>query len=452
MPKCSKCDAVQSKMNKGNLCKKCFHAKHNLSNKVIPDDNDPFNSTLMDQEDRTIVDLIKEHMQRESQWNRETHQLLSEQIDFLKAEITEKNDIIRDLLKLKYYMPPEGNKDIINYTNTALPMGNEHRLQNKSITKSDRVLISPDVSTNDALTNDVYKNIERDDIIPLEIHDNNEWINNRKNNICITRNNSRRSDVANYVEHPNRFDSLRLNTEDNYGINYNDDDKYVDDIQKSATQKRMFTTPTIYNKRPHIVTQDYPEGNYIKLPVKPGHNQYNQALRDGKTTVIFSTSITKGIAVRDFNNFFKLGTARFRRFHGATAKYMKHYVLPTLVDECPQVVLLQCGGNDLPTPKQNPKPVEDIAKEIIETAKICENHGVDQIFIGSVITRKQGYVDRRRRELNTVLKGMCYEFGFVYVDNDNIEHKHLSNDGVHLSNEGSDILELNYLHTLNNIF
>ena len=190
----------------------------------------------------------------------------------------------------------------------------------------------------------------------------------------------------------------------------------------------------------------------MKIPVKPGNNQYNEAVKDGKTTVIFSTSITKGITVRDFNNEYKIGTARFRRFPGAKTKQIKHYILPTLVDECPQVVLLQCGGNDLPTTKANPKPVEDIANEIMDTAKTCENHGVETILISSVITRKQGYMDRRRREINTLLKDMCVELGYFFINNDNIDHQHLCRDGVHLTNEGSDILGLNYLHSLNNIY
>ena len=88
----------------------------------------------------------------------------------------------------------------------------------------------------------------------------------------------------------------------------------------------------------------------------------------------------------------------------------------------------------------------------MDTAKICENLGAEQIFIGSVIIRKLGYMERRRHELNTLLKGMCFDLGYVYVDNDNIEQKHLSTDGVHLSFEGSDILALNYLHSLNNLF
>ena len=117
------------------------------------------------------------------------------------------------------------------------------------------------------------------------------------------------------------------------------------------------------------------------------------------------------------------------------------------------MVVLQCGGNDLPTSKANPTPVDNIAKNIIDTAKICENHGAEHILICGIITRNnRGYMEKRRTELNALLKDMCYDLGYIYIDNNNIEHEHLFNDGVHLNQEGSYILAKNLLHALNNVF
>ena len=206
--------------------------------------------------------------------------------------------------------------------------------------------------------------------------------------------------------------------------------------------------------RPHIITQDYPEKNYIRKPIRPGESSYSEAVKDGKLAYIFSTSITKGIRNREFDNYYNLGTARFRRFNGAKAKYVKHYVLPTLYEEKPQIVVLQCGGNDLPKSNANPTPVMDIAKIIIETANLCESHGAEQILISGIITRHKGnyYMERRRTELNEILRNICYDRGYIFIDNENITHDHLSQDGVHLNHEGSDILANNILHSLNNLY
>ena len=201
-----------------------------------------------------------------------------------------------------------------------------------------------------------------------------------------------------------------------------------------------------------MVTQEYPESNFVRKAIRPGVNPYNVAVRDGKNTVIFSTSITKGINLREFNKEYRNGTATFRRFHAAKVKQIKHYVIPTLEDDRPKVVVLQCGGNDLPTSKVNPTPVETIANYIIDTAKICENYGASQILISGIITRKQaGYMEKRRMDLNKILQDMCYDLGYIYIDNDNIKHEHLY-DGVHLNRDGSFILACNLLHSLNNVF
>ena len=442
MPKCSKCNTMQSKMNKGNLCKTCFRAKHKLSDNVISVNDDDVSIVSMEmEEDRTIIEIIKNHMQKECQWNKETHQILLEQINYLKDEIKHKNTIIEGLIKTKCNIPSSESRDYINQTDIT-SLRNEGIIHNTNTNINDRIVISPDASLN--CGDDVYANVESDDI---NSQNTNDKITNRSKYSYrnLNQKNILTKDAINF-EHQNRFEDLRHYEDDGNVVKEN----YMrDEIPNS---QHLILPDHRDNIRPHVVVQDYPEKNYIKKPVRPGENQYNQALKDGKTTVVFSTSITKGIFVRDFNNEFKIGTARFRRFHGAKSKYMKHYVIPTLYDECPQVVLLQCGGNDLPTSKQNPKPVQEIAEEIIDTAKICENYGAENILIGSVITRKQGYVDIRRKELNTLLKGMCYNLGYVYIDNDNIEHAHLYRDGVHLTHEGSDILAKNYLHSLNNIY
>ena len=273
-----------------------------------------------------------------------------------------------------------------------------------------------------------------------------EWLTNNKR----SSNNKHNESVNNYnklkrFEHPNRFNALQDKASEVFENNCDVVDHTIyHNTQPSQNHKR--------NSRPHIITQRYPENNFIKMPIRPGANTYNQAVKDGKKAVVY-TSITKGINVRDFNNSYKIGTAIIRRFHSAKARHVKHYVTPTLIEESPQVVLLQCGGNDLQTIKLNPTPVETIANDIIETGKFCENHGAEHILISGIIKRnKQPYIERRRRQINNILKDMCFDLGYIYIDNENIEIEHLFNDGVHLNPDGSDILSGNLLHSLNNIY
>ena len=109
-------------------------------------------------------------------------------------------------------------------------------------------------------------------------------------------------------------------------------------------------------------------------------------------------------------------------------------------------------GNDLPTPRYNPVPVADIANEIIETGLLCRRYGVQHIFISSVLLRRQFYQQQRCRDLNAFLRDLCVVHNFIFIDNANISVEHLFTDGVHLTDQGSQILCDNYLFYLNSIF
>lgn len=68
-------------------------------------------------------------------------------------------------------------------------------------------------------------------------------------------------------------------------------------------------------------------------------------------TLVFTTSISKGIHPPRFNRKYEHGFASFARFHGAKAEYMPAYVVPRMSKEKPAVVIIQAGGNDLPDNK-----------------------------------------------------------------------------------------------------
>ena len=157
----------------------------------------------------------------------------------------------------------------------------------------------------------------------------------------------------------------------------------------------------------------------------------------------------KGIRVREFNNHFINGTARFRRFPGSKSKQMLHYITPTLVDDTPEHVILHVGTNDLPTRKENPTKVEEIAQTIVDIGKKCILYGVKTVFISEVITRSTNYMEKRRFYLNRLLKEHCEENKFIFIENKCINECHLLRDGVHLNEEGNIILANNFLNALN---
>ena len=94
-----------------------------------------------------------------------------------------------------------------------------------------------------------------------------------------------------------------------------------------------------------ILHQDNDTRNFET--VIPGNGTYIEACKYGKKTFVFGTSMVKGIRVKEFNNNLTRCSSRIRSFPGATLKQLKHYVIPTLVDDTPDVVIIEGGCNDL---------------------------------------------------------------------------------------------------------
>ena len=175
--------------------------------------------------------------------------------------------------------------------------------------------------------------------------------------------------------------------------------------------------------------------------VSPGVRSYRDTVNEGEQAIVFSTSITKGIDVRRFNNAYENGTAEFQRFPGKTAGNFKNCLWKHLDEKRPNAVIIQAGGNDLPTST----PLSEIADNLIEAAGMCRRFGVQKICIGGVITRPG--LQKRCIELNKILVRRCKSHRYDFINNNRIFLGHLY-DEVHLDDFGTDILANNYLDVL----
>ena len=123
MPKCSKCNTFQSRLNKGALCKQCFNKKikpaianekvkenNNFENKNDSLDDINYDST----NDRSIIDIIKESMIKERKLNADTESILLNQVEFLKQEIAVKNTSIERLITELFEKDSEVFNDRLN--------------------------------------------------------------------------------------------------------------------------------------------------------------------------------------------------------------------------------------------------------------------------------------------------------------------------------------------------
>ena len=327
---------------------------------------------------------------------------LLSQIDFLKNENLHKNIMISSLIEMLGKYESKSNSNDFSLSNTVFNKDSDLTMH-KDSTRRDNTL-------NDLTTNTIC-NGENDVSTP---HVDEEFITVRRGKRKHTKL-SRNIYESEKIISPNRFAPLEAEN------NCRSRDKEDINVQTENAIETSYKSDNV-QRRPSVVIDRFPERNKNFKYVRPGIKNYNEAVIEGKPTVIFTTSIAKGIRVRDFNYSLGNGTAKVVRFHGAKANKFSHYIVPTLIEEQPKSVILQFGGNDLATTRVNPSTVESIAASIVEAAELCRRYGVRDIFIGSVTTRRSRYMDKRRVSLNLCLKDLCNLNNYAFIDNDMIGH------------------------------
>ena len=125
---------------------------------------------------------------------------------------------------------------------------------------------------------------------------------------------------------------------------------------------------------------------------------------------------------------------------------VKTYGRAHLPGEKPDVVLIQAGGNDLPTKST----VLQIANDIIEAGIVCKEMGASKVLISSVLPRRDFHLQLKRHELNNVLKSLCEFNNFTFIPNKKmVLSQHISDDDVHLSELGTELLQETFTCYLN---
>ena len=110
-------------------------------------------------------------------------------------------------------------------------------------------------------------------------------------------------------------------------------------------------------------------------------------------------------------------------FPGANVNDMKSYVIPSKTYNN-DLIILHCGTNSL---REN-KKANEIANEIVEIAMDLKNEDND-IMISGIVPRNDR-LDAKGVEVNSILKMLCDDYNFNFVDNSNIyKFKHFNSGG-----------------------
>ena len=135
-------------------------------------------------------------------------------------------------------------------------------------------------------------------------------------------------------------------------------------LEKIPTNSRNtspHTTNTVRNKRPLVCTTENSLKNFIPFTV-PGNSYYASFIKNGRKVLVVGDSHIKRIRRNYFNKEIKNGKAIFRSFSGVNTRQLDHYILPPLVDDKPDAVIIHVSTNDVLTNANH----EEIARNIIK--------------------------------------------------------------------------------------
>ena len=217
---------------------------------------------------------------------------------------------------------------------------------------------------------------------------------------------------------------------------------YDNEIKSAQTQDK------IPNKRPLICMT---EKHLQKFkPIRPGPSSWASSTKSGKRITILSDSMLQRIQRRELNAQIDNGYATFKCYPGARPNEMNWAAIPHLIEETTHVILVQSGTNQLRRYDGQIISSTQIADEVIDIGLTSRDLGVKQIVISGIITRNAGMeVEKRRKEVNSLLSILCKKHDFIYLENDNISLDDICDDRLHLKPSGSKLAALNILNILN---
>ena len=107
-------------------------------------------------------------------------------------------------------------------------------------------------------------------------------------------------------------------------------------------------------------------------------------------------------------------------------------------------IVINIGTNNLTKKSQTEN---ETVEEIFNIVKKCHKYGVNEIFISGLTCRPayQTKVDA----INKLLKLNAGKYNYIFIDNSDIQERHLWKDKLHLNEQGTINLACNILDFLN---
>ena len=118
--------------------------------------------------------------------------------------------------------------------------------------------------------------------------------------------------------------------------------------------------------------------------------------------------MVSNVKAKKLNDELRGASATIQDFRGATIKHLKHRVLPILDDDTPDIAVIHGGCNNLDDKSKEALSTDDIVNAIFEIGKLCQCYvGVNDIFISSLMYRKNNFQNNKVNTINNLLRSAC---------------------------------------------
>ena len=247
----------------------------------------------------------------------------------------------------------------------------------------------------------------------------------------------------------NRFEQLAINIHDSLPVTTSNPTQLSNSsIPPQTTQVAQPSQPrhgtnTIPNHHgPHV--NNYPEHDSLAIKLD---NMRNNTRSTATTKIgLLGDSNFNRIMVPEINNILKNGRAAKYSYSGATSIHLHHYS-DILLKEKPDSVIIHAGTNDIWGKNKRNASSQQIALDIISVGTKCKSNGVKSVYISSILKTRIPASNIIGKEVNNLLKLLCFNNELIYIDNSFLSESDLD-DQVHLSWDGRRKLVNNYINIL----
>ena len=163
---------------------------------------------------------------------------------------------------------------------------------------------------------------------------------------------------------------------------------------------------------------------------------------------VVGDSIIRGIRKQEINRNVHQYNSFVKTFPGATTEDMESYVIPTLKRN-PDVLIIHCGTNDLR--KEDPGKIATKITRIAIQAK----KSVRKVAVSSILPRGDSDpLERKRVQINTMLQKSLADNEIDLIKHEVFDRDWrylLYDDGIHLNDDGTNVLGNNFVNYINNV-